>query len=411
MRPERRRQIEDLLHEALQHAPAGRSAFLDSACQGDEELRSQVEALLLQNELTGAGEVHFSSGSMAGPYRIAERLGAGGMGEVYRAQDTRLPRTVAIKTLRARFTERFQHEARAISVLNHPNICTLYDVGSQDGIGYLVMEYVEGRPLEGPLPVAEALRLAIQIASALEAAHEKGILHRDLKPGNILVSKSGVKLLDFGLAKFVPVAIGPEQVTMTASLTGVGQVIGTPAYMSPEQIEGKAVDARSDLFSFGLVFYEMLSGRRAFQATSQNGLMAAILKEDPAPLAAIPAAVERVLRKCLEKDPAQRWQTAADLRRTLEGIAADEAAPVRHAHFLGQLPRPRWCCSAWEWATGIYIAHRSSPIRTPLSSPISLTTRATRFLMMRCAKGWRLRWRSRRSSASFPMSESRRLWA
>ena len=231
MAPERWRQIEDIFNAALEREPPERSAFLENACRGDEPLRRRVEALLHQDgqdgkllsqpieklvdEVLAGGpaEAGLSPGSMAGPYRIGERLGAGGMGEVYRAQDTRLNRTVAIKTLKARFTERFEREARAISALNHPHICTLYDIGSQDGIGYLVMEYVEGEPLKGPLGIAEALRLAIQIAGALAAAHEKGILHRDLKPGNILVSKSGVKLLDFGLAKFVPTEPRPAEVT------------------------------------------------------------------------------------------------------------------------------------------------------------------------------------------------------
>src|SRR5450432_610677 len=257
MPPERWRQIEDIFNAALECEPAGRPAYLENACGGDEALRREVEALLQQDghggqllsapiekvadEVLGGGPTEGSfaagitpgitPGSMAGPYRIGERIGAGGMGEVYRARDTRLERTVAIKTLKARFTERFEREARAISALNHPHICTLYDIGSEDGIGYLVMEYVEGAPLKGPLPVGEALRLAIQIAGALEAAHEKGILHRDLKPGNILVSKSGVKLLDFGLAKIVTTSVTaeprPAEATVTAPLTATGQILGT----------------------------------------------------------------------------------------------------------------------------------------------------------------------------------------
>jgi serine/threonine protein kinase len=234
MPPERWRQIEDIFHAAREREPRVRPAFLEDACRGDEPLRREVEGLLRQDAQGGgllsqpieklAGEVltegaaegQFSAGSMVGPYRIGERLGVGGMGEVYRAQDTRLERTVAIKTLHARFTDQFQREARAISALNHPHICTLYDIGSQDGAGYLVMEHVEGAPLRGPLKTRESLRLAIQIASALEAAHEKGILHRDLKPGNILVTRVGIKLLDFGLAKFVPAGPGPADATVTA---------------------------------------------------------------------------------------------------------------------------------------------------------------------------------------------------
>jgi serine/threonine protein kinase len=348
MPPEHWRQIEDIFNAALEREPAVRAAFLEDACGGDEALRRQVEALLQQDGQAGellsqpiekvADEVMagdsselrspsgFVGGSMAGPYRIGARLGAGGMGEVYRAQDTRLERTVAIKILKARFSERFQREARAISALNHPHICTLYDIGSQDGIGYLVMEYVEGKPLHGPLPVEEALRLAIQIAGALEAAHAKGILHRDLKPGNILVSKSGVKLLDFGLAKFVPTEtraaeIRSAEATVTAPLTGPGQILGTLAYMAPEQIEGKPADARSDIFSFGLVLYEMLTGRRAFESSSKTGLMAAILKDEPPPLTSlqpsIPPALDRTVAKCLAKEPERRWQTVAEVRDAL----------------------------------------------------------------------------------------------
>jgi eukaryotic-like serine/threonine-protein kinase len=353
MPPERWRQIEDIFNAALEREPGSRQAFLENACGGDAVLRRQVEVLLHQDARDGellsqpiekvadevlagdASEVHLASGSMAGPYRIGQQLGAGGMGEVYRAQDTRLERTVAIKILKARFTERFQREARAISALNHPHICALYDIGSQDGIGYLVMEYVEGRPLKGPLRIDEALRLAIQIAGALEAAHEKGILHRDLKPGNILVSQAGVKLLDFGLAKFVPTGPRPAEVTETTPLTGPGQILGTLAYMAPEQIEGQPADARSDIFSFGLVLYEMLTGRRAFEASSQTGLMAAILKEEPQPITTlqplIPPALERTVAKCLAKEPARRWQTAGDLRDELAWIAASDSSVSRTA--------------------------------------------------------------------------------
>jgi Tol biopolymer transport system component/predicted Ser/Thr protein kinase len=372
MPPEHWRQIEAIFHAALEREPGVRQAYLEQVCGGDEVLRRQVDALLDQDahdgELLsqpiekvadevlagGPSQLRFDSGSMAGPYRIGERLGAGGMGEVYRAQDTRLNRTVAIKTLKARFTQRFEREARAISALNHPHICTLYDIGSQDGIGYLVMEYVEGQPLKGPLPLKEALRLAIQIAGALEAAHEKGILHRDLKPGNILVSKGNVKLLDFGLAKFVRTETRPAEATVTAPLTGAGQILGTLAYMAPEQIEGKPADARSDIFSFGLVLYEMLTGRQTFEASSQAGLMAAILKEEPRPLTSlqplIPPALERTVAKCLAKEPARRWQTAADLRDELAWIAErDEVA-------AGTVPRRAilpWIAAAGVAGAGI----------------------------------------------------------
>src|SRR5262249_17157884 len=196
-----------------------------------------------------------------GPYEILTPAGAGGMGEVYRARDTRLDRTVAVKISAVEFSERFEREARAVAALNHPHICTLHDVGPN----YLVMEYVEGAPLKGPLPVDQALRLAAQIADALDAAHRKAIVHRDLKPSNVLVTKSGVKLLDFGLAKSQLKAVSDE--TLTKALTGEGTIVGTLQYMSPEQLQGKEADSRSDIFAFGLVLYEMLTGTPAFQAS------------------------------------------------------------------------------------------------------------------------------------------------
>jgi serine/threonine protein kinase len=191
-------------------------------------------------------------------------IGAGGMGEVYRARDTRLDRVVAVKVSKTEFSERFEREARTIATLNHPHICTLHDVGPN----YLVMEYIEGIPLKGPLPLDQALRYAAQICGALDAAHVKKITHRDLKPANILVTKAGVKLLDFGLAKIGP-AVKADQATMTMALTGKGEILGTLLYMSPEQVNGQEADARSDIFSFGLVLYEMLTGKRAFEGTGR----------------------------------------------------------------------------------------------------------------------------------------------
>ncbi|HEY2017398.1 MAG TPA: protein kinase, partial [Bryobacteraceae bacterium] len=252
-----------------------------------------------------------------------------------------------------------------MSALNHPNICTLHDVGSEDGISYLVMEYVEGKPPEGPLPLAEALRLAIQIAAAIEAAHQKGIVHRDLKPSNILLTKSGLKLLDFGLAKFAQGPRPVEDVTVTTPLTGGGQILGTLQYMSPEQLEGKEADERSDIFAFGLVLYELLTGRKAFPATSQASLIAAIMKEDPPPIAvlqALPfAALDRTLKKCLAKDPARRWQTATDLRDELIWIAESDAVAPQAMSRRRLLP---WIAgaalagaggaglAAWAWRRG-----------------------------------------------------------
>src|SRR5579862_1569253 len=205
-----------------------------------------------------------SVGTRLGPYEILAPLGAGGMGEVYKARDTRLNRTVAVKVSVEQFSERFEREAHAIAALNHPHICTLHDVGPN----YLVMELIEGKPLKGPLPLEEALRYAIQMADALDAAHRKGIVHRDLKPANILVTKGGVKLLDFGLAKLRAPTSGDARSTQTLALTEKGTVLGTFPYMSPEQLEGKEADARSDIFAFGAVLYEMLTGKRAFSGES-----------------------------------------------------------------------------------------------------------------------------------------------
>ena len=259
----------------------------------------------------------FDPGTRLGPYEILTPIGAGGMGEVYKARDTRLDRIVAIKTVNQKFTERFSREARAIAALNHPHICALYDIGPD----YLVMEFVEGVPLKGPLPVADALRYASQIAQALEAAHAKGIVHRDLKPANILIAASGVKLLDFGLAKFEVQTAPAGDGTMTMGLTEPGLVVGTFAYMSPEQAQGLAVDARSDIFSFGAVLYEVLSGRRAFRADTQVATMAAVLHKEPEALQASPELV-RIVARCLCKASSERFQTATDLRAALETAAA-----------------------------------------------------------------------------------------
>jgi len=238
------------------------------------------------------------------------------MGEVYKARDTRLDRTVAIKVLKDKFSQRFECEARAISALNHPHICTLHDVGPN----YLVMELVEGAPLKGPLPVEKAVEYAGQILDALDTAHRKGIMHRDLKPANILVTKQGIKLLDFGLAKQ---SAHLKETDVTNALTEQGQIVGTLQYMSPEQLQGKEADARSDLFAFGCVLYEMLTGKRAFGGQNAASVIAAILEREPAPLE-VPRPLERVVRRSLAKDPDQRFQTARDLKAAL-AWALDEA--------------------------------------------------------------------------------------
>jgi eukaryotic-like serine/threonine-protein kinase len=259
-----------------------------------------------------------AAGTRLGPYEILAAIGAGGMGEVYRARDTRLDRDVAIKVLPEALAgdpdrlRRFADEARAIAALNHPNICQIHDIGP----GYLVLEYVDGASLRGPMPVENALRLARQIAGALEVAHGRGILHRDLKPANIMVTREGTaKLLDFGLAKLMASAEGGiDEVTRT----GEGRVLGTAAYMSPEQAEGKPLDARSDVFSFGAVLYELLSGTRAFSGNTAAVVLSAVLRNEPRPLAIDPA-LDRIIRRCLAKQPVQRFQTMQELRAALEG--------------------------------------------------------------------------------------------
>jgi TolB-like protein len=275
-----------------------------------------------------------AAGTRLGPYEILSALGAGGMGEVYRARDTRLGRDVAIKVLPEPFAtdadrlRRFVDEARAIAALNHPHICQLHDIGS----GYLVLEYIEGEPLHGPMDVERALPLALQIVSALEAAHARGILHRDLTPLNIMVTRDGtVKLLDFGLAKLVSV---DADVTQTLD----GTVMGTPAYMSPEQAHGQSLDARSDVFSFGAVFYEMLSGRQAFGGRSTADVFSAVLRDDPRPIQA-PPALEHIVRRCLAKQPGQRFQTMGELRAALEHVAtAPSSTQPHHQPSIAVLP-------------------------------------------------------------------------
>ncbi len=277
-------------------------------------------------------------GTKLGPYEIGAPLGAGGMGEVYRARDTRLERTVAIKILPAHLSsdpvrkQRFEREAKTISSLNHPHICVLYDVGHQDGIDYLVMECVEGETLakrleKGPLPLEQVLKYGAQIADGLDKAHRSGVVHRDLKPGNIMLTPTGAKLLDFGLAK--PAAALASAATLTAvqaaPVTEEGTIVGTFQYMSPEQVEGKEVDGRSDIFSLGAVLYEMVTGKRAFEGKSQLSVASAILEKEPEPISAAkpmtPPALNHAVKKCLAKLPDERWQSASDLASELKWIA------------------------------------------------------------------------------------------
>ena len=366
--------------EALEREGAERSAYLDSACAGDAALRREVETLLAE---PAAGTPSLldtppwappplAAGHRLGPYEVLGALGAGGMGTVYRARDTRLGRRVAIKVLSGASAidpadrDRFTHEARAVAALNHPHICTLHDTGRDEGIDYFVMEELEGETLATrlekargrravssgsagatpprPLPLTEALTIAAQIADALAAAHQQGIVHRDLKPANVMLTTGSgiggaprVKLLDFGLAKFARTPAWPASGLSVASSeqprTTPGLVMGTVPYMAPEQLEGKEVDARADIFSFGCVLYEMLSGRRALAGDSGASVVSAIMTSEPPPLRTLqpdtPAVLERVTKRCLEKDPAQRFSSGHDLALALEVASGPgDAVPV-----------------------------------------------------------------------------------
>jgi serine/threonine protein kinase/Tol biopolymer transport system component len=292
-------------------------------------------------------------GTRLGPYEIQAPIGAGGMGEVYRARDTRLDRTVAVKILPTQFAgdpslrERFDREARLISSLNHPHICSLFDVGEQNGVAFLVVEHLEGETLatrleKGKLPLEQALKVAVQLAGALDAAHRMGVVHRDVKPGNVMLTKAGAKLLDFGLARSEPLLSGVHGSsllpTTPAAVTAQGTILGTLQYMSPEQLDGSEADSRSDIFAFGALVYEMVTGRKAFEGKTQASLIAAIMSADPPPMSTLqpvaPAPLDRVIRKCLAKDPDERWQSAKDLGDELNWIGraestSDAAAPMR----------------------------------------------------------------------------------
>ena len=299
------------------------------------------------------------AGTRLGPYEVLSAIGAGGMGEVFRARDTRLDRDVAIKVLPASFASnaqlrmRFDREAKAISSLNHPHICTLHDVGHENGVHYIVMELIDGESLadrlsKGPLPPAQVLRYGIEIATALDAAHRQGIVHRDLKPGNIMLTRAGAKLLDFGLARTgSDVAIDGFAPTVARPLTEEGTIVGTFQYMAPEQLEGLPADRRTDIFALGAVLYEMATGRRAFDGKTRTSLIAAIVSAEPPPIATVqplaPAGLWRVIQLCLRKDPEERWQSAHDVRLELENIrdVEETAAPSR---------------KSWPWGVAALLA-------------------------------------------------------
>jgi len=395
--PERWRHVARIYELVVDHDPAMRDALLADACAGDEALRRDVESLLRQDAVkvvldrsvwaTAAPLFHddpdLSPGTVLGPYCIEGLLGAGAMGEVFRAIDTRLNRPVAIKvlstagTLDQQLRARFSREARAVAALTHPHICTLYDVGSHDRVDFLVMECLEGDTLaarlaNGRLSLKETLTYAIEIARALDHAHRHGIVHRDLKPANIMLTASGAKLLDFGLAKFRSAAMerthqadATRAGTIPASaryavlqqlesdealLTRHGTILGTIRYMAPEQIQGHEVDARSDLFAFGAVVFEMLTGRVAFEGDDATSVRAAILEHEPPAVSSlqsqVPAALDNIVRRCLAKNPTERWQTGSDIIRELERVVESLARlrsqrwPLALTQHVGQ-PR-RW---------------------------------------------------------------------
>ena len=387
----------DDVFEAARALPAHRRpAYLAERCGDDEELRREVESLLAWDKgaesffeapvvvrVDDAIAMNNLEGQRIGPYQLTSKIGAGGMGEVYKARDTRLDRTVAIKVLPAHLSddpharERFQREARAVAALNHPHICTLHDVGSLDpssgsgqAMDFLVMEYLDGETLaerlaKGPLPLHGALQYAIQIAGALDEAHRQGITHRDLKPANVMLTTVGTKLLDFGLAKLRPAVGGVVGMSAAAnvspSLTRRGTILGTLQYMAPEQLEGKPADARTDIFAFGALLYEMLTGKKAFEGASQASLISAILSSDPPPISLLqplsPPALDRLVLKCLAKDPDERWQSAHDLTSELQWIAESELHTAVAAPGVDAQARSRSRTQWYGWiAAAVFLA-------------------------------------------------------
>jgi eukaryotic-like serine/threonine-protein kinase len=365
LKPDAPAELERIVKKLLRKDPLQRY-------QAADELLAELEALRAPSSGSGKAGSRGSksrealrAGARLGPYEIVEPLGSGGMGDVYRARDTRLDRQVAIKVLApsvfesAKRKQRFQREAKLISSLSHPNICTLFDVGEQEGIDYLVMEQLEGetlaeRLMRGALPLHDVLKIGIQIGEALGAAHRQGVVHRDLKPANVMLTRAGaVKLLDFGLAKELTIGgEGPSEETLTAE----GAIVGTLAYMAPEQVEGREADERTDIFALGVILYEMATGRRAFEGSTKASLIAAILTSQPAMLqvarsapgdSAKPrslAAIEHVVRLCLEKDREQRWQSALDVARELRWVA--ESGPATSSANVGTAPATRWMLGA-----------------------------------------------------------------
>ncbi len=421
MTPERWRQIEELYRSAVDLRGEERAALLAEA---DPDVRQKVEAMLAQPDGSQLVDVDFpgslapgsgssevlQAGDKLGPYEVVGRIGAGGMGEVYQARDSRLNRIVAIKILPARLADspesrdRFEREARMIASLNHPHICTLHDVGHHGEMDYLVLEFLEGetlaaRLIKGPLPLEQTLQYGIQIADALDKAHRRGMTHRDLKPGNIMLTKSGAKLLDFGLAKLKQGAspLGAplsRLATATNSITAQGAILGTLQYMAPEQLEGRDTDARTDIFALGAVIYEMATGRKAFEGQSQASIIAKILETDPPPMSALqpmtPLALDRLVRTCLAKDPDHRLQSAQDVKLELEWIRDAAAGP---SDLAGAPPRARWrrvlpwalfgatalvlALFAWMYQTRTKNAVPAEPVRLQIPMPAKPSLRLT----------------------------------
>jgi len=354
MTPERHQQICDLLYQVLELQPEQRDSFLEEACRTDHDLRREVDVLLSGNDELRSSFLRLSTvrllgpGTRVGEFEIESLIGSGGMGEVYRARDLQLPRDVAIKVISSYLAadkkqlRRFEQEARAAAATNHPNILTIFHLGNHEGAPYLVSELLEGETLRdklrrGRIPLPQAIDLAMQIARGLAAAHEKGIVHRDLKPENLFVTKHGqVKILDFGLAKLTqslgpaPTPDGPAEESILR--TEPGTVMGTAGYMSPEQARSQPTDARSDIFSFGAVLYEMITGKHAFQRATKADSISSVLNQQPPALAktvrGLPAALQRVIDRCLEKDPARRYQDASELVTALQALPRTAGVPL-----------------------------------------------------------------------------------
>jgi len=394
--------VEELFHAALGRAPAEREAFLREACGDDEELRREVESLLaeeseaerlMEQPAVSAATQRLAvvRGTRLGPYEIGDLLGAGGMGEVYRATDTRLGREVAVKVLPADFASdkerlrRFEREARAVASLNHPHILTVHDVGTQAGTPYVVTELLEGETLRERLErrapsLKEALSFAVQAAQGLAAAHRKGVVHRDVKPENLFVtSDGGLKILDFGLARHVPPTAEGEPGATQSTATREGVVMGTVAYMSPEQAQGLAVDARSDVFSFGVVLYELLTRKHPFRRGTSAATLGAIAETEPmAPgqlAPALPRDLERIVLRCLRKEPDGRFQSTADVALELQEVAAElDKPPAAGAGRRTPLPRIAGVVAVVLIGLAIAVAARLASRRVPQPRLVQLTT-------------------------------------